>query len=154
MCTQCVSVSDEQPSQQLLLKALVQRALRNTLMTENGTEKLDNELITTLLENITTLAQRVLKEQQRTSHKTRRNVAYLNRSRYPGSHQRYVPLTALLTCSLATLPLLTNAVYSSYDAGTLTKPNRDVTCMAGIPIVLSHASTLSHSRSEPVCTVL
>ena len=26
-------------------------------MTENGTEKLDNELITTLFENITTLAQ-------------------------------------------------------------------------------------------------
>ena len=35
----------------------MQRALRNTLMTENGTEKLDNELITTLFENITTLAQ-------------------------------------------------------------------------------------------------
>ena len=36
---------------------LMQRALRNILMTENGTEKLDNELITTLFENITTLAQ-------------------------------------------------------------------------------------------------
>ena len=35
----------------------MQRALHNTLMTENGTEKLDNELITTLFENITTLAQ-------------------------------------------------------------------------------------------------
>ena len=35
----------------------MQRALRNTLMTENRTEKLDNELITTLFENITTLAQ-------------------------------------------------------------------------------------------------
>ena len=35
----------------------MQRALRNTLMTENGTEKLDNELIITLFENITTLAQ-------------------------------------------------------------------------------------------------
>ena len=35
----------------------MQRALRNILMTENGTEKLDNELITTLFENITTLAQ-------------------------------------------------------------------------------------------------
>ena len=35
----------------------MQRALRSTLMTENGTEKLDNELITTLFENITTLAQ-------------------------------------------------------------------------------------------------
>ena len=35
----------------------MQRALRNMLMTENGTEKLDNELITTLFENITTLAQ-------------------------------------------------------------------------------------------------
>ena len=36
---------------------LTQRALRNTLMTENGTDKLDNELITTLFKNITTLAQ-------------------------------------------------------------------------------------------------
>ena len=35
----------------------MQRALRNTLTTENGTEKLDNELITTLFEIITTLAQ-------------------------------------------------------------------------------------------------
>ena len=45
----------------------MQRALRNILMTcalvvvilmtENGTEKLENELITTLFENITTLAQ-------------------------------------------------------------------------------------------------
>ena len=35
----------------------MQRAPRNMLMTENGTEKLDNELITTLFENITTLAQ-------------------------------------------------------------------------------------------------
>ena len=34
----------------------MQRALRNTLMTENG-RKLDNELTTTLFENITTLAQ-------------------------------------------------------------------------------------------------
>ena len=35
----------------------MQRALCNMLMTQNGTEKLDNELITTLFENITTLAQ-------------------------------------------------------------------------------------------------
>ena len=35
----------------------MQRALCNMLMTENGTEKPDNELTTTLLENITTLAQ-------------------------------------------------------------------------------------------------
>ena len=35
----------------------MQRALHNMLMTEKGTEKLDNELITTLFENITTLAQ-------------------------------------------------------------------------------------------------
>ena len=34
----------------------MQRALRNTLKTENGTEKLDTELITALFENITTLA--------------------------------------------------------------------------------------------------
>ena len=35
----------------------MQRALCNMLMTENGTQKPDNELTTTLLENITTLAQ-------------------------------------------------------------------------------------------------
>ena len=35
----------------------MQRALCNMLMTKNGTEKLDNELTTTLFENITTLAQ-------------------------------------------------------------------------------------------------
>ena len=35
----------------------MQRALCNMLMTENGTEKLDNELITTLFGNNTTLAQ-------------------------------------------------------------------------------------------------
>ena len=35
----------------------MQRALCNMLMTENGTEKVDNELTTTLFENITTLAQ-------------------------------------------------------------------------------------------------
>ena len=58
MCMQCISVQDDQPTQRLLLKAeLMQRALCNMLMTENGTEKLDNELITTLFENITTLAQ-------------------------------------------------------------------------------------------------
>ena len=58
MCMQCVSVQDDQPTQRLLLKPkLMQRALRNMLMTEMRTEKLDNELITTLFENITTLAQ-------------------------------------------------------------------------------------------------
>ena len=58
MCMQCISVQDDQPTQRLLLKArLMQRALCNMLMTGNGTEKPDNELITTLFENITTLAQ-------------------------------------------------------------------------------------------------
>ena len=57
----------------------MQRALRNTLMTEIGTENLDNELITTLFENITTLAQlhqftRAEGKQRRTGHITRRNV--------------------------------------------------------------------------------
>ena len=35
----------------------MQHALCNMLMTENGTEKPENELTKTLLENITTLAQ-------------------------------------------------------------------------------------------------
>ena len=49
---QCISLTTTPTESNLM-----QRALRNTLMTENGTEKLDNELITTLSENITTLAQ-------------------------------------------------------------------------------------------------
>ena len=42
-------------------------------------------------------------------------------------------LIAHLTCSLATLPNLTNAVYSSYDASKLHQIETwlDVTCMAG-----------------------
>ena len=51
----------------------MQRALCNMLMTENGTEKLDNELTTTLFENITTLAQlhqykRAEEKQQKITH--------------------------------------------------------------------------------------
>ena len=58
MCMQCISVQDDQPTQRLPTESkLMQRALCNMLMTENGTEKLDNKLITTLSENITTLAQ-------------------------------------------------------------------------------------------------
>ena len=81
MCMQCINVNDDHPTQRLLLEAnkLMQRALRNTLMTENGTEKLDNELITTPFANITTLAQlhqftRAEGKQQRTGHISRRNV--------------------------------------------------------------------------------
>ena len=116
---------------------LMQRALPNTLMTENGTEKLDNELITTLFENITTFAQlfqfgcaegKTIKDKPPRNQKKRQQP---NRSLYPGFHQQYAPLTAFQTCLLATLPFLTNAVYSSYDAGTI-KPSENVTCMAGI----------------------
>ena len=51
----------------------MQRALCNMLMTENGTEKPDNELTTTLLENITTIAQlhqykRAEEKQQKITH--------------------------------------------------------------------------------------
>ena len=51
----------------------MQRALCNMLMTENGTEKPDNELTTTLFENITTLAQlhqfkRAEEKQQKITH--------------------------------------------------------------------------------------
>ena len=55
---QCISVQDDQPTQRLLLKANSCNVhCSNMLMTENGTEKLDNELITTLFEKTTTLAQ-------------------------------------------------------------------------------------------------
>ena len=58
MCMQCISVQNDQPTQRLLLKANSCNVhCEKMLMTENGTEKLDNELITTLFENITTLAQ-------------------------------------------------------------------------------------------------
>ena len=82
----------------------MQRAPRNMLMTENGTEKLDNELITTLFENITTLAQLHQftraegKKQQNTDHPSRRNVTELNRSRYPGFHQNTHPQLLPVSC--------------------------------------------------------
>ena len=80
MCMQCISVQDDQPYSTTPTESkLMRRAPRNMLMTENGTEKLDNELITTLfkisrrLRNYTSL--RVLKEkQQKTGHPSRRNV--------------------------------------------------------------------------------
>ena len=100
----------------------MQRALRNTLMTENG-RKLDNELITTLFENMTTLAQlqqfmrfEGTTEDKPHNQKKRHITQQVTVSRF---HQRYIPLSAFLTCSLATLPILTTAVYSSYDAGIM-----------------------------------
>ena len=59
MYTQCVSVSDEQLTRHLLLKANSRNvhALHNTLRRENWRENWDNELISQLFENITTLAQ-------------------------------------------------------------------------------------------------
>ena len=58
----------------------MQRALRNTLMTENGTEKLDNELITTLFGNITTLAQ--LHQFTRAEGKTTKNRPHNQKIRH------------------------------------------------------------------------
>ena len=72
MRTQCVSVSDEQPIRQLLLKANC--ALHNTLRTENGRKNWNVELISPLFEKITTLHNHtnshVLKEQQKKRHIT------------------------------------------------------------------------------------
>ena len=59
---------------------LMQRALRNTLMTENGTEKLDNELITTLFKNITTLAQ--LHQFTRAEGKTTKDRQHIQKKRH------------------------------------------------------------------------
>ena len=56
------------------------RALRNTLMTGNGTEKLDNELITTLFENITTLAQ--LHQLTRAEEKTTKDRPHNQKKRH------------------------------------------------------------------------
>ena len=58
----------------------MQRALRNMLMTENGTEKLDNELITTLFENITTLAQ--LHQFTRAEEKTTKDQPHIQKKRH------------------------------------------------------------------------
>ena len=55
----------------------MQRALCNMLMTENGTEKLDNELTTTLFENITTLAQ--LHQYKRAEEKNNKNTIHPSR---------------------------------------------------------------------------
>ena len=110
MCTQCVSVSDERPAQQTTLteSKLMQRALRNILL-----RKVDNELITTLFENITTLAQlhqftraEGTTEDRSHNQKKRHITQWATVSRF---QQRYIPLPILLTCSLVTSPLLTNA---------------------------------------------
>ena len=123
-----------------------QRRARQTLPAIIGNtgkreRKLDNELITTLFENITTLAQphqftpaEGTTEDRSQNQKKRHITQHVTVSRF---HQRYLPLPILLACSLVTSPLLTNAVHSSYDAGTLTKPQRDVSCMAGTPIGLN-----------------
>ena len=58
----------------------MQRALCNMLMTENGTEKLDNELITTLFENITTLAQ--LHQFTRAEGKTTKDRPHIQKKRH------------------------------------------------------------------------
>ena len=55
----------------------MQRALCNMLMTENGTEKPDNELTTTLLENITTLAH--LHQYKRAEEKQQKNYTLHHR---------------------------------------------------------------------------
>ena len=57
----------------------MQRALCIMLLTENGTEKLDNELITTLFENITTLAQ--LHQFTRAEGKTKNNRSNIQKKR-------------------------------------------------------------------------
>ena len=58
MCMQCISVQDDQPTQRLLLKANSCNVHCATCWwLKTGPEKLDNELTTTLFENITTLAQ-------------------------------------------------------------------------------------------------
>ena len=49
-------------------------------MTENGTEKLDNELITTLFENITTLAQ--LHRFTRAEGKTTKDRPHIQKKRH------------------------------------------------------------------------
>ena len=79
MCTQCVSVSDEQTYTTTPAESkLMQRALRNTLMTANGGENWTTNWshhcskISRRLRNYTNSS--VLKEQQRTSHVTRSNV--------------------------------------------------------------------------------
>ena len=59
---------------------LMQHALRNTPMTENGTEKLDNELITILFENITTLAQ--LQQFTRVERKTTKDRPHIQKKRH------------------------------------------------------------------------
>ena len=76
MCMQCINVQGDQPTRRLLLKA-DSCALCNMLMTENGTEKLDNELTTTLFENITTLAQ--LHQYKRAEEKTTKNYSLHHR---------------------------------------------------------------------------
>ena len=155
MCMQCISVHDDQPTQGLLLKAkLMQRALRNLLMTENGTEKLDNELITTLFENITTLAQTTpvhacrRKKQQRTSHISRRKrhtTQQVTVFRFPPAIRTLDCFPDVFACNVITLDQCWILIVRRRN--NQTEQKRDVhgwNTQLNSTRPLSHASTLSN----------
>ena len=97
----------------------MQRALRNMLMTENGTEKLDNEWITTLFENITTLAQlHQFTRAEGTTEETSHNSMGRG-TQVPPETRANVNSSVMNTCHF-----------------TRTDSRRDVSCMAVIPIDL------------------
>ena len=117
MCTQCVTDSDDHPTQQLLL---MQRALHNTQRTENGRENWNNKLISPLFENITTLAQ---------LHQFTRVEGTTEESSYNSvGHGTQVPQETLANVDSSVM----NTCHF-----TRTNSRGDVSCMAVIPIDLN-----------------
>ena len=110
MCTQCVSVSDEQPTRQFLLKANSCN-VRN----ENGRENWNNELIIPLFENITRLAQ--------LHHSTRPEGTTEETSHNSIGQGAQVPPEIRTTA---------NSSVMNTCRFTRTDPHRDVSCMAEI----------------------
>ena len=98
----------------------MQRALRNTLRTENWRENWDNELISPLFENITTRAQpHQFTRAERTTEETSHN-SMGHRTQVPPDIRATANSSVMNTCHF-----------------TRTDPHRGVSCMAGILIGLN-----------------
>ena len=134
---QCISVHDDQPTQRLLLKANSCNVHCATLMTENGTEKLDNELIATLFENITMLAQlhqftraegKTTKDSPPRNQKKRHITQKVTVSWFPPAIRTLDCFPDVFACNVTTLDqCCVNIVRRRNN-----QPSRNVTCMAEI----------------------
>ena len=115
----------------------MQRALRTTLMTENGTEKLDNELATTLFENVTTLPQlhqftraegNTTKDKPPHNQKKRHITQVVTVSKFPLAIHTIDCFPDVFSCNVTTLDQCCVLIVRRKN----NQPSRNVTCMAGI----------------------